>query len=208
MGTLDLRKQLKHLYQPAAGKVEVVDVPEFKYAMVEGVIEPGCAPATSPSFQQAVEALYGVSYALKFMSKQRTVDPIDYAVMPLEALWWATDGQFDISQPGNWAWIAMIVQPDHVTDSMFAEACAKLRKKRPSPAIEKLRFEGLHEGLCVQTLHLGPYSEEPATIARIEAFASENGYVLHGKHHEIYLGDPKRVAPEKLKTILRYPCSK
>lgn len=207
METLDLRKQLKHLYQPSAKKVEVIDVPEFKFAMVEGAIEPGCVPATSPSFQQAIEALYGISFTLKFTSKQRSENPIDYAVMPLEALWWAGDGQFDISQPGNWGWVAMIMQPDHITDSMFEEAYDKLRKKRPSPALDRLRFEAFYEALCVQTLHLGPYSEEPATLARMEAFAKENSYILHGRHHEIYLGDPRRLAPEKLKTILRHPCS-
>lgn len=205
MERLDLRKQLKHLYQPSAKRVEVVDVPELKFAMVDGAIEPECAPGSSPAFQQAIEALYGISFTLKFASKGRSEDPIDYSVMPLEALWWAEDGQFDVSQPGNWKWTAMILQPDHITDSMFEEALGKLRNKRPSPALDRLRFAVFHEGLCMQTMHIGPYSDEPATLARMGAFARENGYVLCGKHHEIYLGDPRRSAPEKLKTILRHP---
>ena len=205
MDRLDLRKQLKHLYQPSAKRVEVVDVPELKFAMVDGAIEPDCAPGSSLAFQQAIEALYGISFTLKFASKERSEDPIDYSVMPLEALWWAEDGQFDISQPGNWTWTAMIMQPEHVTYSMFEDALVKLRKKRPSPALDRLRFGAFHEALCMQTMHIGPYSEEPATLARMEAFARENGYVLCGKHHEIYLGDPRRSAPEKLRTVLRHP---
>ncbi len=205
MEGLDLRKQLKHLYQPSAKKVEVVDVPVLKFTMVDGAIEPECAPGSSPAFQQAIEALYGISFTLKFASKQRSENPIDYTVMPLEALWWAENGQFDISQPGNWGWTAMIMQPDHITDSMYEEALGKLLKKRPSPVLDRLRFGVFHEALCMQTMHIGPYSEEPATLARMEAFARENGYVLCGKHHEIYLGDPRRSAPERLRTVLRHP---
>ena len=205
MERLDLRKQLKHLYQPSAKMVEVVDVPELKFAMVDGAIEPECAPGSSPAFQQAIEALYGISFTLKFASKQRSEDPIDYTVMPLEALWWALDGQFDISHPGNWGWTAMIMQPDHITDSMFDEGLAKLRNKRPSPALDRLRFGVFHEGLSMQIMHIGPYGDEPATLARMEEFARQNSYILCGKHHEIYLGDPRRSAPEKLRTILRHP---
>ncbi len=205
MDRLDLRKHFRHLYQPSAKRVEVVDVPELKFAMVDGAIEPDCAPGSSLAFQQAIEALYGISFTLKFPSKERSEDPIDYSVMPLEALWWAEDSQFDILQPGNWGWTAMIMQPEHVTDSMFEDALVKLRKKRPSPALDRLRFGAFHEALCMQTMHIGPYSDEPATLARMEAFARENGYVLCGRHHEIYLGDPRRSAPEKLRTILRHP---
>ena len=102
----------------------------------------------------------------------------------------------------------MMMQPDHITPAMFADALAQLRKKRPNPALDQLRFETFHEGLCIQIMHLGPYAEEPATIAKMDAFAREHGYTLHGKHHEIYLGDPRRAAPEKLKTVLRHPVLK
>ncbi len=208
MEKLDLRKMYKHLYQPSARKVEVVEVPSLQFGMIDGEIEPGVLPGDSPTFQQAVEALYGISYTLKFTSKRREEDPIDYPVMALEGLWWVEEGEFDITKPGNWRWTAMILQPDHITETMFQEALAQLRRKKPSPALEKLRLETFHEGLCMQVMHIGPYAEEPATIARMEAFAQENGYVRRGKHHEIYLGDPRRAAPEKLKTVLRQPIQK
>jgi hypothetical protein len=99
----------------------------------------------------------------------------------------------------------MILQPDHITEAMFQEALALLSKKKLSPALDKLRLQTFHEGLCMQIMHIGPYADEPATIARMDAFAQENGYVLHGKHHEIYLGDPRRADPGKLKTVLRHP---
>ncbi len=206
MQTLDLRKTLKHLYNPSPKQPTIVDVPAFQFAMVDGAIEPGMDPNSSPSFAAALEALYGISYTLKFMAKQRAQDPIDYAVMPLEALWWIDYGKFDYRQKDNWCWRAMIMQPDHVTLEAFAEALAKLRKKRDdAAALDLLRFDRFHEGLAVQIMHLGPYSEEPATVERMHAFAAESGYRLHNRHHEIYLGDPRRTAPEKLKTVLRHP---
>ena len=205
MDKLDLRKTYKHLYQPSAKKVEVVEVPPLQFAMIDGEIEAGAGPGDSPSFQQALEALYGISYTLKFASKRRREDPIDYTVMALEGLWWVEEGEFDIANPSNWHWTAMILQPDHITEAMFGEALAQLGKKKPSPALDQLRLERFHEGLCLQIMHLGPYAEEPATVARIDAYAEANGYLLHGKHHEIYVGDPRRAAPDKLKTVLRHP---
>ena len=205
MEKLDLRKKYKHLYKPSARKVVVVDVPPFKFAMIDGAIEPGHSPGDSPSFQQALEALYGISYTLKFASKLRKDNPIDYTVMALEGLWWVEGGEFDITHPGNWHWTAMMVQPDHVTEEMYQEALAQLREKKPNPALDKMRFETFHEGLSMQIMHIGPYSEEPATLAKMDAFARENGYTYRGKHHEIYLGDPRRAKPENLKTVLRHP---
>jgi len=203
---IDLRKELKHLYRPSAKKVEVVEVPEFQFAMIDGRIEPGEEPGTSPAFQQALQALYGVSYTLKFMSKQREANPIDYTVMPLEGLWWTASGEFDFGRKDEWLWTAMIMQPDHITPEMFAEAIEQVREKRgDNPALAKLRLERFREGLCMQIMHIGPYAEEPRTIEKMMAFAQENGYRLRGKHHEIYLGDPRRAKPENLKTILRYP---
>ena len=205
MEKLDLRKELKHLYAPSAKKVEVVDVPEFQFAMVDGRIEPGQMPGTSTTFEEAVGALYGISYTLKFMSKLRTDDPIDYKVLGLEGLWWIEAGEFDITQAGNWLWTVMIMQPAHITATLFADAQAQLRQKRPNPAIDLLRLATFHEGLCMQIMHLGPYANEPQTVARMKEFGQANGYEPAGKHHEIYLGDPLRSAPEKLKTILRQP---
>jgi len=205
MQKLDLRKTFKHLYQPSAKKVELVEVPPFRFAMIDGQIEPEHSPGSSPAFQQAMEALYGISYTLKFMSRLRQDNPIDYAVMALEGLWWVEDGEFDLTRPAGWRWTAMMLQPDHISQAMFEEALAQLRKKKPNPALDRLRFETFHEGLCLQIMHIGPYAEEPRSIEKMDAFAREQGYVMHGKHHEIYLGDPRRAAPDKLKTVLRHP---
>jgi hypothetical protein len=206
---LDLRKQWRHLYAPSAKKIELVDVPELKFVMIDGRIEPGEAPGTSPGFGEAMGALYSAAYTLKFMSKLRKEDPIDYPVMALEGLWWVEDGDFSLSRKDNWAWTVMILQPDHITPEMFEEARAQVRAKRgESPALAQIRLERFREGLCVQTLHVGPYADEPATVARMDAFAAEHGYVMCGKHHEIYMGDPRRSAPEKLKTVLRHPVEK
>ncbi len=209
MEKLDLRKNLKHLYAPSAKKIEVVDVPRFNFIMVDGAIEPAHGPGTSPLFKENLGALYGVSYTLKFMVKKRAVDPVDYPVMALEGLWFVEDGHFDINIKDNWKYTVMIMQPDLVTADLFAEALAQLRKKKgDQPAFSRLRLQPFQEGLCVQTMHIGPYATEPATVARMEAFAAENGYLLCRQHHEIYLGNPLLAAPEKLKTILRHPVEK
>jgi len=206
---LDLRKELKYLYVPSAKKKEIVEVPRFQFAMIDGQIEAGQEPSTSETFQQALTALYGISYTLKFTSKLRKENPIDYPVMALEGLWWVEGGEFDINRKEDWHYTLMMLQPDHITGEMFQDALAQLRKKRgDGPSLEKLRLESFQEGLCVQTMHVGPYANEPATIAKMNAFAAENGYRLRGKHHEIYLGDPRRAAPEKLKTVLRHPIEK
>ena len=206
MQKLDLRKDLKRFYAPSAKKVEIIQVPRFQFVMIDGAIEPGQGPSTSAGFAQTVEAMYGIAYTLKFAAKQRKDDPVDYPVMALEGLWWVEDGNFDISVPDNWHYTLMILQPDLITAEMFADALAQLRKKRgDSPALSKLRLEPFEEGLCVQVMHIGPYASEPATVERMRAFAFENGYRMRDKHHEIYLGDPRRADPSKLKTVLRHP---
>ncbi len=204
MTQLDLRKQYKNLYAPSAKKVELVDVPELKFLMIDGNIEPGQEPGTSPGFDSALGALYSAAYTLKFMSKLRKEEPVDYPVMALEGLWWVEDGQFDIQVKDNWFYTLMILTPDHITPAMFEEAIRQAAKKRPNEALGRVRLEPFHEGLCVQTMHVGPYAAEPATIKRMEAWAAENGYRMAGKHHEIYMGDPRRADPEKLKTVLRH----
>jgi hypothetical protein len=205
---LDLRKELKQYYMPSAKKIELVEVPEFNFLMIDGAIEPDKSPGTSPLFEQATGALYGAAYTLKFMFKKRKENPVDYPVMALEGLWFVEDGQFDIRKPGNWKYTLMILVPDLVGAEHFAEAVGQLRKKKPSPAVERLRLERFYEALCVQTMHIGPYAEEPATVTRMEAFAAENGYQMSHKHHEIYLGDPRRGDSAKLKTVLRHPVTR
>lgn len=205
MSKLDLKKQYQHLYRPSAKQVSVVDVPPLRFVMIDGAIEAGMTPNNSPGFESRVGALYGMAYTLKFMSKKRAVLPIDYTVMGLEGLWWVADGEFKITQPDNWQYTLMILQPDHIDDEMFSSALQQLNKKKPNPINNQLRFERFHEGLCLQIMHIGPFAEEMATIEKIDLFAAENGYRMHGKHHEIYMSDPRRTVPEKLKTVLRHP---
>jgi hypothetical protein len=213
MKTLDLKKEYKHLYQPSAKKVEIIQVPRLQFAMIDGAIEKGFEPGNSPAFQEATQALYGISYTLKFMLKKRKTDAIDYPVMALEGLWWVEDGMFDITVKDNWFYTLMIMQPEVITKEIFEEGLEQVRKKRgDSPALSKLRLADFEEGLCVQTMHIGPYATEPATVERMRAFAQENGYRdlvgSSGKHHEIYLGDPRKADPSKLKTVLRHPVEK
>jgi hypothetical protein len=213
MNILDLKKQYKHLFQPSAKKIEIVQVPRLQFAMINGAIEKGSEPGKSPSFAEATMALYGLSYTLKFMLKKRKTDPIDYPVMALEGLWWVEDGMFDITVKDNWFYTLMMMQPDVITSDIFEEAREQVRKKKgDSEMLFKVRLAHLEEGLCVQTMHIGPYATEPATIERMRAFAQENGYRdgvgLGGKHHEIYLGDPRKADPAKLKTVLRHPIKK
>jgi hypothetical protein len=209
MLTLDLKKQLKHHYNPSAKQPEVVEVPTFNFLMVDGAIEKGFEPGNSPLFQENTEALYGIAYTLKFMLKKRPVDPVDYPVMPLEGLWWVEDGQFDIQVKDNWFYTLMILTPDVVTPDLFHEGLAQLRKKRgDQPAFTRLRLESFEEGLCVQMMHIGPYATEPETIEKMKVFSSENNLAWQNKHHEIYLGDPRRSDPSKLKTILRHPVTR
>jgi hypothetical protein len=210
MKTLDLKKQFKYLYAPSAKKVEIVQVPRLQFAMIDGAVEKGGEPGTSPSFREAMMALYGLSYTLKFTSKLRKKNPIDYPVMALEGLWWVEDGHFDITVKDNWCYTVMMLQPEHITQEMFEQARQQVCKKRgDSPALSRARLEHFEEGLCVQIMHIGPYATEPASIEVMRAFARENGYRdrvgPNGKHHEIYMSDPRRVSPEKLKTVLRHP---
>ncbi|NOH01985.1 MAG: hypothetical protein HND47_08475 [Chloroflexi bacterium] len=213
MKVLDLKKQFKHLYQPSAKKIEVVQVPRLQFAMIDGAIEKGMEPGTSPRFREDMMALYAVSYTVKFMSKLRKKNPINYPVMALEGLWWVKDGNFDIRVKDNWLYTVMMLQPDHINLEMVSEAIEQIRKKRgDNPALSRLRLETFEEGLCVQTMHIGPYAAEPATIERMREFMAANGLKdnvgPNGKHHEIYMSDPRRVAPEKIKTVLRHPVVK
>ena len=214
MKTLDLKKELKAFYQPSAKKPEIIKIPRFQFAMVDGVIEKGHGPGDSPGFQEAVQALYGISYTLKFTFKKRKTNAIDYPVMALEGLLWLTAGEvFDINIKDNWSYTLMIMQPEIITLEIFEETREQVRRKKgDSPSLSKLRLESFEEGLCVQVMHIGPYATEPATVERMRVFAEENGYrdcVGHErKHHEIYLGDPRKADPLKLKTVLRHPVGK
>lgn len=197
---LDLKKTLKRFYNPSAKQCVVVDVPAMNFLMLDGAGDPN----TSPVFQTAVEMLYAVSYTLKFMLKKQGA--ADYAVMPLEGLWWTPDmAEFTIEDKSNWLWTLMIAQPPFITAEQVAAAKAEAARKKELPALDGLRFEPYHEGLAAQIMHLGPFAAEGPTIAKLHAFIAHQGYALTSKHHEIYLSDFRRTAPEKLKTVIRQP---
>ncbi len=201
MEKLDLKKTFKSLYHSPEKEIAVVDVPAMKFVMIDGSGDPN----TSPEFQAAVEALYGVSYTLKFMLKKRE-GASDYTVMPLEGLWRADDmSRFALDAKEFWKWTLMILQPDFITEDDFKTARQALSRKKNPAALPKVRFERFHEGLCAQILHVGPFSEEGPTVARLHAFIEESGRRLAGDHHEIYMSDFRKTAPEKLKTVIRQP---
>ncbi len=204
---------MKAFYQPSAKKPEIITVPRWQFAMIDGAIEKGSEPGKSPAFAEAMMGLYGISYTLKFAAKKRKTNPIDYPVMALEGLWWVEDGKFDITVKDNWFYTLMMLQPDFITQEMFEEARQQVRKKRgDSPSLSKLRLGHFEEGLAVQMMHIGPYAAEPATLKIMLDFAAEQGYHdlvgRGGKHHEIYMSDPRRVSPDKMKTVLRHPVEK
>lgn len=211
METIDLRRELRHLYAPAPGRFELVDVPELTYLSIGGRIEPGHGPSDSPGFDAAVQALYGLAYTLKFSLKKRAESPIDFPVLPLQGQWWLSEGEFDLAHPDNWDYRLLIPVPDRIGPADVDAAVAGLRKKRgDQPELGLVGLERFAEGGCAQVLHVGPYATEPATLAGLPAFLAEHGLVdlvgvRGGRHHEIYLGDPRRAAPEKLRTILRHP---
>ena len=203
MPKTDFKKEWKHLYRPSAKEFVVVDVPPMNFLMIDGHGDPN----TAQEYQDAVEALYGVAYKLKFMSKKEK--GMDYIVPPMEGLWWVENvEEFTTENKSTWDWTMMIMQPEWITQEMFEEALKQVEKKKNPPALSRLRLEVYHEGLAVQIMHIGPYDAEAPTIARMHTFIDENGYEPTGKHHEIYLGDPRKVAPEKLKTVLRQPVRK
>jgi hypothetical protein len=200
MQKVDLKKELKHLYQPSAKEVVQVEVPTFQFLMVDGEGDPN----TSQEYAQAVEALFSVSYTAKFMVK-KGVQEIDYAVMPLEGLWWADDmSAFSTNDKSKWKWTMMIMQPHFVANEVIEAAISEVKRKKDLPAIGKLRLEPFSEGLCAQVLHIGPFSEEGPTIERLHNFIDARTS-RDGKHHEIYLSDIRRADPTKWKTILRHP---
>lgn len=197
---IDLKKSMKDLYQASTKAPAVVEVPPLRYLMVDGEGDPN----TAPSYAEAVEALFSVSYTVKFMVKKGP-QAIDYGVMPLEGLWWSEDpSAFLNGDKSRWKWTAMVLQPDFVDGARISEAIDEVRRKKALPGVDRLRLDTLTEGRCAQILHVGPFSEEGPTIERLHAFITA-GSALRGKHHEIYLSDIRRSDPARWKTILRQP---
>ena len=201
MAKTDSKKVLKHLYTPSATAVSTVEVPPMNFLMIDGHGNPNTAQA----YAEAVEALYAVAYALKFKVKQR--DPaLDYVVMPLEGLWWVDDmSKFSVDNKDAWDWTMMIMQPDIVTAELFREAVHDVAKKKKLPELSSIRFESFDEGRAAQILHIGSYADEAPTVAKLHEFIDQHRYILQGKHHEIYVGDPRKVASAKLHTVIRQP---
>ena len=203
MEKVDFKKKLKHLYKPTTKKVEIVEVPQMNFLMVDGTGDPN----TSQSFSDAIEALFPLAYTLKFMIKKGDTG-IDYGVLPLEALWWADDmSAFTAGNKDTWKWTLMIMQPEFITREMIKEAMTEVERKKKPVSLQLIRFESFEEGKVAQTLHIGPFSEEGPTIERIHSFIEDEGSQRTGKHHEIYLSDIRRAAPEKWKTVVRQPMS-
>lgn len=202
----DLKKELKKYYTASTKKVDILTVPPANFVMVDGKGDPN----TAISFQEAVGTLYSISYTLKFKYKKEK--SIDYPVMALEGLWWADDmNSFGKGDKDSWLWTVMIMQPEFVSEREVLETIKMVKEKSKFTRFPDVRFEKFDEGLCGQILHLGPYSSEGPTIKRLHDFVREKGYTFDGKkqkHHEIYLSDPRRCAPEKIKTIIRQPIRK
>jgi hypothetical protein len=202
MTTVDLRRELPQLYRAAAAPA-LVDVPPLDYLMIDGSGDPN----TAPEYAEAVQALYSVAYTVRF-ALRRVPDPVDAPVMPLEGLWWVPDmSTFSVEDKSRWNWTLMIVQSAHVTADVADSARHAAARKKGLPAIERVRLERFAEGRAAQILHVGPYSAEGPTVATLHRFIADSGLAPSGRHHEIYLGDPRRAAPERLRTIIRQPVS-
>lgn len=197
--TYDIKKERKTLYAPKPGDFEIVDVPEMGFLMIDGSGDPN----TSPAYREAVEALYPASYAVRAAAKTKLGRV--HTVAPLEGLWSAEDLRvFRSREKSAWDWTMMIVQPDWITPELVDEALAA--RKKQLPALDLIRFEHYAEGRSVQILHVGSYDDEGPTLARLhDEYLPANGLTPTGRHHEIYLSDPRKTEPAKLRTILRQP---
>ena len=203
MEKIDYKKKLKQLYKHSTKKVEIVEVPEMNFLMIDGEGDPN----TSQSFSDAIEALFPLAYTLKFMVKKGDIG-IDYGVLPLEALWWADDmSAFTTGNKDSWKWTAMIMQPEFITRELVEIATKEVEIKKNPGSLSLVRFESFKEGKAAQVMHIGPFSEEGPTIEKLHLFIEDKGCHRAGKHHEIYLSDIRRAAPEKWKTIIRQPMS-
>jgi len=203
----DVKRELSALYAPKNRDWEMLEVPPQRFLAVDGAGDPN----TSPAYADAVEALYAVAYTVKFTSKAAGRDLV---VGPLEGLWYADDASvFNARRKDAWSWTMLIGQPDWVSDADIAAAIAAAgakaaAKRKPLPALDRVRIEVLDEGLCEQVLHVGSYDDETPVLARLHGeLLPAAGLRERGRHHEVYLGDPRRVSPDKLRTVVRQPVS-
>ena len=203
MEKLDLKKELKHLYSTKT-KPEIINVPELNYLRYKGRGEPG-----GIAYMESINALYAISYTLKFKIKKEKF--VDYPVMPLEGLWWwDTPGIVNLDEAPpreTWNWISLILTPKIVTTDMLEKVNTEVAQKK-GDYVKKVELKVLNDGICVQILHIGPYSEENRSQKILSEYIKKEGYSLRGHHHEVYLNNPQRTAPNKIKTLLRHPVEK
>lgn len=215
--TFNFTKEYRDLYLPST-EPAVIEIPPMSYIMIAGAGDPN---DETGEYAAALQALYALTFTIK-MSKMSNTQPegyFEYKVPPLEALWWNEGPAFDgisVKDKSAFLWVSMIRQPDFVTPAVFAWACEEVARKKPGVDISRARFETYEEGMCVQIMHKGPYDNEPATIEKLESFVGKNGYEndfsstieaypLGRRHHEVYLGDPRRTKPDNLRTVIRHP---
>lgn len=202
MTKTDYKKELRQFYDGKVGKPVVVQIPKMNFIMIDGRGDPN----TSQEYKDAVQALYPLAYAIKFTSK---IYGNDFGVMPLEGLWWTENmADFSTADKSNWLWTAMIMQPDVVTEDIYNQAFQQVREKKAPKSLDKVRFESYEEGRAAQVMYVGPYADEGPTIQELHQFINDQGGKLEESnkhHHEIYIGDARRVDPAKLKTIIRQP---
>jgi hypothetical protein len=201
MPKIDLKKENKEFYYPSTREVSIVELPEMKFLMIDGQGD----PSTSKEYQDAMETIFPVAYKTKFASKKEKSQ--DYVVMPLEGLWWVDNMEdFSLDHRESWKWTVMIRQPDLITADLIKKVIEEVQKKKNPPSLSKIRFESFKEGSAAQIMHIGPYGEaETSNVQKLHEFIEKGGYVLQGKHHEIYISDMRRTKPEKLKTVIRQP---
>jgi hypothetical protein len=200
--TMDYRRDLGELYD-AHDDPALVEVPPIDFLTIDGHGDPN----GSEQFRRAVEAVFAVAYALRFAVRARP-DGVDFAVMPLEGLWWIPNARvWDFDDKSDWDWKLMVAQPPIVTVDLVRDTIEDVRARRRMRTLDLVRFERVEEGTCAQLLHRGPFSAERPTLERLFAFIKREGFVPVGKHHEVYLTDPQRTAPERMRTIVRQPVS-
>lgn len=199
MTTIDL-KRVERRHYTAGADPELIQLPAMSYLMIDGFGDPGSVPA----YIEAIETLYPVSYTIR--TELRDTTGVAYVVAPLEGLWWSENMEsFTADNKDEWLWTMMIRQPDDVTTEMAAHAIETVsRKKRPA-AGDRIRFDVLDEALAAQVMHRGPYRDEGPTVRRLHDFIADQDLERVGKHHEIYLSDPRKTAPEKMRTVIRQP---
>lgn len=206
MEKIDFKKTLKDLYLPSQNDFTIVNVPTMNFLTIIGKGNPN----KSEEFQEAVEALYAVSYSIKMSPKKGTVpkEYFEYVVPPLEGLWWISGEEFNLTEKDRFEWKIMIMQPEFVNNEIVKSAIESSKRNKDNPSIDKIKFESYDEGLSVQIMHVGSYDEEKETIKKMKEFIKDNNLTENGLHHEIYLSDPRKISPNSLKTVLRQPIKK